>query len=114
MHYIDIDVESDNRYNVRKFCEFKEGIYDDFTSYFLEQLLALPSAGSYEITKIEARPDVYSRDIYGTTKYWQLLLRYNNVVNLHQLALGTVLFFPSITSLEQLYFSLKVKQGAQS
>ena len=113
MHYIDVKVESSNRYNIRKFCKFEEGLYDDMTSYFLEELSKLPSAGSYEITNIEARPDVYSRDIYGTDKYWQLLLRYNNIASLHQLSLGTILYYPSITALETPYFSLKSKAGNQ-
>lgn len=107
MYYINEKIESSDRYNFRKFCEFNAGIYDDFSSYFIEQLKKLPISGYYTISTSQFRPDVYSRDIYGSTSFWRVILSYNNIVNLNQLTLGTILVFPDISDMESLYFQLK-------
>ena len=113
MFFIDETLESVNRYNVRKFCDFSEGLYDDMSSYFFEELRNIPSQGTYKIMVAECRPDIYSRDIYGTTMYWRLLLFYNDIVNLNQLTLGTILQYPSIADIESLYFRLKPLKAVQ-
>ncbi|EPB6712362.1 hypothetical protein ACRRGZ_003822 [Escherichia coli] len=116
--YIDTD-NTFKRYDPAKFMEFKEefgeyrgeytGLYDEFSSYFIDQLRKLPKAGDY-IIHSPYRPDIYSRFIYGKTEYWQLILYYNNIVEIKDLMINKVLCYPSIASIENLYFTLKVNQ----
>lgn len=121
--YIDLDVESNERYDPARFMPFNQidpqnkqsggSIFDEFNSYFLEHLRLLNRSGEYEILS-PYRPDIYSQDIFGSTDYWQILWYYNNISNIEQLSVGKILYYPSISDVETLYFSLKSKQSGQS
>lgn len=109
--FLNPDVQTSKRYALSKVMEFTSaGIYDSFTSYFWEQLQRLPLAGNYQITT-EGRPDLYAYDIYQDTSYWEIILIYNNVALMSDLAIGVNLKYPSIADLENLFFRLK---GLQS
>ena len=97
----------DARFDVHRFMAYREDMYDDFDSVFLEHLRGLPSAGNYRISTREKRPDVYSRDIYGSTAYWSMLMEYNGIVSVAELTLGKLLLYPSKSSMEDAYFSLR-------
>ena len=96
----------DERFDIHRFMEFQENMYDDFNSYFLKSLQRLDRSGIYRINTREKRPDVYSRDIYGTTSYWSVLMEYNSIVSVNELVIGKSLNYPSKSDLEDLYFSL--------
>lgn len=105
--YIDPNNRGSFRYDVSRFMEYREGLHDDFTSYLLSRLETLPILGQYRI-QVQARPDVYSRDIYDNTDYWQLLLLYNNIVLIDELTPGKILLYPNLDELEDIYFSLGI------
>jgi len=107
MYYIDLKNKTRQRYNLAKFMEHNGEVYDDTTSYFMEEVQKLSNVGSYVIESAESRPDIYSRDIYGDTAHWQLILHYNKIINIEHLTLGTVLLYPALTDVETLYFRLK-------
>lgn len=96
----------DERFDPHRFMAFREGMYDSFDSRFIRSLRALERQGIYRINTRERRPDVYSRDIYGTTAYWFILLEYNSIVSVNSLVIGTTLNYPRKADLESLYFSL--------
>lgn len=111
--YIDLDNPGAYRYDVSRFMEYEDGIHDEFTSYMLDNLRKLPSIGQYRVREA-GRPDIYSRDIYGTTDHWQLLMIYNSVVMLADIKPGTSLLYPDINEVENLYFGLAVLQGQRA
>lgn len=106
MYYIDLKSEVAKRYDPTKFMEWNEGIYDETTSYFIEQLLNITTNGSYQI-QAPGRPDIYAYDIYGSTDNWQILLIYNNIRDLGELTVGRTLKYPAVSDLENLFFRLK-------
>ena len=106
-NYLDPDVQYRNRFDLDRFVAFREVMYDDFDSFFLQEFRALPAQGVYTITRIEGRPDVYSRDIYNNTDYWMLLLIYNNIVDIGALKIGVDLSYPYLNSLESVYLRLQ-------
>ena len=109
--YIDASDPGHHRYDVHRFMEFSEGLYDGTTSWLLfERLPRLPVAGRYRIS-VATRPDIYSRDVYGTTDLWQLLLLYNDVVLMETLTPGKLLSYFDLNDLEREYFSLSVRQA---
>ena len=104
--YVDLSADSDHRYDMRRLIKFDDDAYDESTSFFLHSLRELSSVGTYTIA-VEQRPDIYSRDIYGSTDYWQIILYYNDIVFLGELSVGTRLEYPSLSDMETLYFRLK-------
>ena len=108
--YLDTAPHRGNRYDLNRFMAYREGMHDAFDSFFLAELRKLPASGEYTVTTHEQRPDVYSRDIYGKTDYWALLLEYNDVVFLSELKLGATLRYPKLDAIESLYFGLQARR----
>lgn len=111
MYYIDLSSEGYSRYDMAKFMAF-DGIYEEPTSYFIQQLVNLPVGGNYEIS-VACRPDIYAMDIYHNVSHWQVLLTYNKIVDIKHLIVGKILSYPSLNDLENTYFRLKALQKAQ-
>ena len=111
--YIDYNRETLSRYDASNFMENHDGFYDSFTSFFLEKLRSLPLAGIYQV-EVDSRPDIYSRDVYGTTNYWQILLEYNNIILISDIVVGMRLRYPDISSIESLFFRLKSLQKSSN
>jgi len=106
MFHLDEALETEARYDIAKFCDFQEDVLDDLTSYFILKLPSLPEGGTYLVSGEEHRPDLLSYNIYKNTQYWWPLLIYNGIRSTEDLIAGTTIRFPSIDSLEALYFQL--------
>lgn len=91
-------------------------IFDPNDSYFLTQLMKLPSKGTFQISAQvqEYRPDNISLSIYGSNMYWQIVLWYNKIRKYSELSIGKSLKFPSQVQVEELYFSLKAQDVLRS
>ena len=85
MFYINTDYISDEKYDLAKFLPFETDNFDVLNSYFLENLKNLNQVGVFTITVEEYRPDLISNKIYGTVSYWELLLLYNDIIDLEEL-----------------------------
>jgi hypothetical protein len=109
--FIDLDTDSTDRYDFGKFMRFTDN-YDPLTSNFLSSLIKIPPAGVYTVSGELNRPDLLSYRIYGSPKYWWILLAYNRILEFHELIIGQQVQYPSLDSLEDLYFSLKAKESA--
>jgi hypothetical protein len=109
-YYINLTDEFPVRYDTGKFLEFNQDVYDLLNSHFSNNIAALPFEGFYIIQGTEARPDLISFEIYGETMYWWILLIYNNIVNFEDLIEGYRVDYPSITDIEELYFTLNSLQ----
>ncbi len=53
-------------------------------------------------------------NIFKTTNYWALLMMYNDMISPFEIKIGVQMAFPSITDLEDLYFTLRSKEMAVS
>ncbi len=111
MYYINLDLDSDARYDMAKFMEYN-GCFDILNSYFIKEVRKLPLFGEYVIQNEEMRPDLISYRIYGNTQYWWILLIYNKLTNHEELVNGVVLKYPSLEDLEDLYFKLKTLENS--
>lgn len=111
--FINSELESDERYDLAKFLDYSDN-FDPLTSSFLLELKKLSASGEYVITDDEFKPDLTSSRIYsGRTQYWWLLMLYNNILSEDDWLVETVIQYPSIDALEDIYFTLKSKEQAR-
>jgi len=112
-HFINLDIISEERYDMAKFMELiEDGGYDPLTSAFFGDLRDLTVFGIYEIQAEEGRPDLLSSNIYTDMQYWWILLIYNDIFDYRSLVPGLQIKYPSLEDVEDLFFSLKSRQTA--
>lgn len=104
MFYID-NIETEKKYDEVKFLQFNNDNLDPLNSYMLSNIKSLPEQGNYIITNFEKRPDMISYRIYGDTQYWWVIMHYNDVDNINLLTNGTVIYYPSLNAIENLYIN---------
>lgn len=123
MFILNTEVESKERYDLRKFVEtvetvdfFTHSIENDLnTSWFVQQLNLLPVQGTRPVgAQAEFRPDLLSYDIFKDTQYWELLLLYNNIFDFTDLKSNLTVRYFRISDLENLFFTAKSKQSGKS
>lgn len=87
--------------------------YDPTSSVFLVGLRELTPVGSYKINKygMTGRLDLASYEIYGTTKLWWVLMLFNNIDNFYNVTIDTTIYYPSMSSIENLIISIKDSEG---
>ena len=107
MFYFNPEYISKERYDLAKLMPFDIDNFDVLNSYFLENFGSLQTQGVFTITVEEERPDLISYKIYGSVQYSNLVMLYNNILDLSELKTGVVLNYFSISDLESLYFSLR-------
>jgi hypothetical protein len=114
MYFVNLDLlnEKDftDRYDLQKFVEMNENVYDYLDSYFINKLTELPVFGKTFVQIEEDRADLLSYRIYGTVKFWYLLLIYNGMISPFDLVEGQEINYPRIEDIEELYFSLNALQ----
>lgn len=111
LFFINLDLESDERFNFSKFIEFTDA-FDPINSYFLEEVKKLPVGGNFAVSGEDGRPDLISSKIFGNTQYWWILMYYNDYTNIEDIVSGDILYYPKLDSLENFYFTLKIKQSS--
>ena len=109
MYYFNFDYKSSERFDPYKYMEPVEDTSDILTSYLILELQKLPLYGVFQVTKEFNRPDLVSHAIYGNTQYWWILLLYNNLSTPWELTIGLEVKYPSLSQIENLYFTLKAK-----
>jgi hypothetical protein len=110
--FINPDVDSNVRFDLTRFMEFTDNL-DPLTSSILDDIRELPQQGFFAVQGEEFRPDSVSHKVYGTHQYWWVIMAYNDIADVNKLTSGTVLKYPSLADLEDIYFTLKSKQTAQ-
>lgn len=111
MFYINLENESEVRYDLARLTKFSSNVYDVSQSYFHQQIPTLTLGGYYSITEEEYKPDLLSYRIYGSTQYWWILMIYNGLLSNEDFISGMTIRFPLKASLEDLYFSLKAREN---
>lgn len=109
--FIDLETDFKERFTMAKFMEFVGDNFDPLTSHVLNAIKELPVHGKLRIEGMDKRPDVLSFQIYNDVQYWWVLLLYNGWTSVEDIVNGNDCIYPDIADLEDLYFSLKMRQG---
>lgn len=111
--YINTLTEYSERFTLAKFMEFlNNDNYDPLNSNVLNELNNVSIGGFVTYTGANFRPDLLSEQVYeGDSQYWWVLLVYNQMSSVDDLLSGQKLKYPALDALEDLYFTLKIKQG---
>jgi hypothetical protein len=108
--FIDLtNIKNTERYAMSKFLEFTDN-FDPVTSEFMLRVTNLKGAGKYKVQGEDARPDLISYRIYGSTQYWWIIMFYNGIVKVDDIVNGMEIVFPDSGELEKLFFTLKSKE----
>lgn len=111
MFFLNLDSpESSYKYDMSRFMELVSQ-YDPISSYLINNIRKLPYIKSYKIEAEEGRADLLSYNLYGTTKFWWLLLLYNRKVCPFDLKRGEYIKYPSMMTLDDFYVELRALQG---
>ncbi|QIG71451.1 baseplate wedge subunit protein [Rhizobium phage RHph_TM39] len=105
---INYDANVINRYDQAKFMPYSEDMYDILDSTFMDKLRTIGKYGVFTVTSEDGRPDLIAEKIYGLgySQYWWILMLYNDIVDPEDIVTGTVIRYPSVSTLENIYFSL--------
>ena len=104
MYYINNDVKTIDTFDMSKFMDFTDdGVFDCMNSYMLLMIPTLPVTGYYTLRKEFENPPYLSYTLYNDTQYWWILMVYNGFTLPNQLKSGTIIKYPSLSSIEQLY-----------
>lgn len=106
MFYIDLTKDTVARFDMGKFMEMSDGALGILESYMMLEIPKLPFQGLYNVSGEGGMPDLLSYNIYGNEQYWWILMAYNNLIDPDELVEGMTIKYPSLASLEQLYFQL--------
>ena len=109
--FINLEKESESRFEITKFFNYTDN-HDPLTSFLYSELKSVPLEGYFKVRGQEGRPDLVSFEIYTDTQYWWVLMLYNDIQKVDQITEGMDLKYPSISALEDLYFSLKINEQA--
>lgn len=92
----------------------KETLYipSILNSYFLEKLKKLPPVGTFRC--YGERAEIIAYKIYGDVNLAWIIKWYNNCLHPYDgtFAVGKVITFPSLRTIEKLYSTLNAKQRA--
>jgi len=114
MFFIDLQYEKKlgvsglkaDRFDAAKFMEYSGNFHEPLTSHFLMELKKLPESGVFKVTSEESRPDLVAYKIYRQTQLWWILMYYNGLQNTSDIKASVVLRYPSLSSLEKIYYTL--------
>jgi hypothetical protein len=111
--FINLDKESKKRFELAKFFNYTDN-YDPLTSFVYSEFKDIPVSGFFKIQGQDGRPDLISYEIFNDTQYWWLLMLYNDISTVEGFVTGMDIKYPSIGDMEDLYFSLKISEQANS
>lgn len=98
-----------NRYDIAKFIKkIQPGFWDIVDSEFITNLNLIKKFEYYTVTTEYGRPDLISEKIYGLgySQYWWIIMIINGYLLPNDIKTGDVIKYPSLSTLETIYFSL--------
>jgi hypothetical protein len=99
------EFKSDEKYDISKFLNFEEGVYDVINSPFLIQVQQLPTVEYYHVNNGYKEIDLISSEKYGEPFLAYLIQFYNNDFR-ETFPEGTILKLFSIDDLNEIYHDL--------
>lgn len=106
------DFQSEEKYDLAKFLNFSEGVYDVVNSPFLALLKKLPVVRYYEVSYGYKEIDLIADSVYGDPFFAYLIQFYNNDFRDH-FPEGVVLNMFSLSDLENLYYELSTNKNLE-
>ena len=114
LYFLNSDKKAFTRYDLGKFLEFSNGGFDPLTSTFLDEIADLKLGGYYTVKGEDKKPDLLAYNIFGDIQYWWVLMAYNGFNSVNDIKNGEQVKFPSVSALEDFYFSLKTRERISS
>ena len=102
---------SNEHYDLAKFLDFQEGVYDSINSPFLAELSQLSTVGYYDVNEGYKDIDMIATDYYGDQFYAYLIQFYNSDFR-DTFPENTKLKMFSVKDLIELYHELSLKSNA--
>ena len=96
---------SDEKFDIAKFMQYEEGVFDVINSPFLEQVRALPIVDYYYVNNGFHEIDLIASDYYGDS-FLAYLIQYFNGDFRESFPENTVLNMFSLEDLEELYHTM--------
>ena len=104
---------SDEKFDIAKFMNFENDVYDVLSSPFLAQISQLPTVKYYEVNEGYREVDLISSEVYGDPFFAYLIQFYNNDFR-ETFPEGTVLRLFSVEDLNEIYYTLSTESKAGS
>ena len=101
---------SEEKFDISKFLNFEDNVYDVIDSPFLAQLSQLQTADYYDVDNGYKDIDMIATDYYGDQFLAYLIQFYNNDFRT-QFPEGTKLNMFSMEDLNELFYKLSVKSN---
>ena len=102
------DFTSEEKYDISKFMNFIEDVYDVIDSPFLEQIHQLPTVQYYNVDNGFKEIDMIATDVYGDQFLAYLIQFYNDDFR-DVFPEGTILKLFSLDKLNEIYTELSSK-----
>ena len=113
MFFIDLSQDNYEQLSLFRFLPKDDlGNVDPLDSFFLDSLFKrnlerLTLASTYQVVVEEGRPDLISYRVYGDTRFWWIIMAYNNLTDFRDIKTGLVLDIPEQNSILNLVNRLK-------
>ena len=104
---------SEEKFDISKFIDFQDNIYDVVNSPFLAQLSQLQTVDYYEVDKGYKDIDMIATDYYGDQFLAYLIQFYNGDFREH-FPEGTKLNMFSLDDLNELFYKLSVQSNNEA
>lgn len=99
------DFTSEEKFDISKFMNFENDVYDVIASPFLRQIQQLPTVEYYSVNDGFKEIDLISTEKYGEPFFAYIIQFYNNDFR-ETFPEGTVLKLFSIEDLNEIYYNL--------
>ena len=99
------DFKSEEKYDISKFLNFEQDVYDVINSPFLIQVQQLPTTEYYYVDNGFKEIDLISTEKYGDPFFFYIIQFYNNDFR-ETFPEGTILKLFSIDDLNEIYHNL--------
>ena len=105
------DYASEEKYDISKFMQYEDGVYDTVGSVFLAKVKLLPTVNYYNVDNGYREVDIIAQEVYGSVFFAYLIQLYNNMF-IETFPEGTILNLFSASDLENLYAQLSAEQNS--
>lgn len=102
--------KSDEQYDISKFLNYSNGVYDVLASPFLSDLCQLPTIDYYYVDEGYKDIDLIASSVYGDMFFAYLIQFYNNDFRT-TFPEGTVLRLFSTSDLNELYYTIEAREN---
>ncbi len=107
------DFTSEEKFDISKFLDFENDVYDVIGSPFLAQLKQLPVKEYYYVNNGFKEIDLISSEKYGTPFFAYIIQFYNDDFR-ETFPEGTILKLFSSEDLNQIYYSLSLQSNLET